>query len=573
MFLPSVYQLQVITRFSPSSHFFQSLGIFLLSLSLLLYHVPLLRRAALHIANPVYSCLHDLATSPALCLAASTVAAWIIPRLAVILDVFVGSSRRAYRHIPGMPSVPLFGAGWAYWSWGGGPYANFKGKYHEAVADMYKKFGPVVREEVQCQYVLVHLFEKADILKVLQEKSDFPLRPPNTADIYYRKLRNDFYPDMGIVNENGPEWHRLRALLTPPLTNKNTTRNYNSHMNDIAEDFTDLVEHRRSESEGAVIEDFPHLIYRAGLETVSNLALDRRMGFLDQEVNKDTELIIESIQGYQTASNQAMYGFPWWQYVPAGFSPVVVELVRHKDNLCRTIGALVDESLQPGNQDGDESSILQQLNKNKKLGKQDVKSSVTDYITAGVDTIGNSIIFAMALIAKNPRVQKKLQQELDEVLVRGENITDETLAQGLKYLKACVQESFRIYPTASQLARITNGPIRTESGHDLPANSIVLCHQRIASLQEENFTDAMTYAPERWLDSEAYPVCSPELVLPFGFGKRQCPGSRLAKQEIHIIVAKTFQKYNVELVGDLSVEFNWLLTPGSDLKVKVSDRH
>lgn len=40
---------------------------------------------------------------------------------------------------------------------------------------------------------------------------------------------------------------------------------------------------------------------------------------------------------------------------------------------------------------------------------QDVKASVVDYITAGVDTIGNSIIFALALIAGDPRVQRSLQ--------------------------------------------------------------------------------------------------------------------------------------------------------------------
>jgi cytochrome P450 len=51
--------------------------------------------------------------------------------------------------------------------------------------------------------------------------------------------------------------------------------------------------------------------------------------------------------------------------------------------------------------------------------RKDIKASVVDYIIAGVDTIGNSIIFTIALIAKHPNVQKKLQQELDHFFSSG----------------------------------------------------------------------------------------------------------------------------------------------------------
>ena len=68
--------------------------------------------------------------------------------------------------------------------------------------------------------------------------------------------------------------------------------------------------------------------------------------------------------------------------------------------------------------------------------------------TAGVDTVGNSLIYAIYLISLDERVQTKLRQELEEV----DLITPEVL-QNLNYLKACIKESFRLYPTASQIAR------------------------------------------------------------------------------------------------------------------------
>ena len=64
---------------------------------------------------------------------------------------------------------------------------------------------------------------------------------------------------------------------------------------------------------------------------MSNLALDRRMGFLDRVLSSsDTRVIIDSIQGYQTACNQAMYGLPFWKHVPMSMSPVFTRLVNHK---------------------------------------------------------------------------------------------------------------------------------------------------------------------------------------------------------------------------------------------------
>ena len=354
-------------------------------------------------------------------------------------------------------------------------------------------------------------------------------------------------------------------------------------MNDIADDFVSLIEsmcedgsNDEDANHGSCIRGFGDLVHRAGLETVSTLALDRRMGFLDTTISPDTKLIIDSIQGYQTASNQAMFGFPLWKFVHTSLSSVLTKLIKHKDNLCRIIGTLVDEALDDNLEDGapdaeEQSSILKQLLRNPDLTTKDVKASVTDYITAGVDTIGNSIIFAIALIAKHPHVQERLHAEIDAVLSLGEHLTDTTISQ-MPYLRACVTESFRIYPTASQLARVTEEEFVTKSGIRLPAGTVVLCHHRIASLKEENFTNANEFCPERWLDSESFPVSEKKLIMPFGIGKRVCPGKRLAQQEIHIIVAKIFQKYEISLADDMIVEFNWLLTPERNMKVNVMHR-
>ena len=131
-----------------------------------------------------------------------------------------------------------------------------------------------------------------------------------------------------------------------------------------------------------------------------------------------------------------------------------------------------------------------------------------------------------------------------------------------------------MYPTASQLARILEVDTEVSGGYILPKGSIVLCHHRVASLQEENFTHADKFIPERWLEENSTTWnLEPSLVVPFGVGKRACPGKRLAEQEIYILIAKLFQAFDIQLLDEVDAEFNFLLTPTGPFRLKVTDRN
>ena len=52
-----------------------------------------------------------------------------------------------------------------------------------------------------------------------------------------------------------------------------------------------------------------------------------------------------------------------------------------------------------------------------------------------------------------------------------------------------------MYPTASQIARLTEEPTTLKNGYKLPAQSLVLCHTHVAGRQEENFTSAGQVLP------------------------------------------------------------------------------
>ena len=122
-----------------------------------------------------------------------------------------------------------------------------------------------------------------------------------------------------MVNENGKRWHELRQLLAPPLTNHLTAVNYSAQMCLIGDDFVNLIKRTRNESSREVT-NLIQLTYLFGLETVCAVALERRLGFMDKDMQFDTQAIMDSVRGYQTASNQAMYeASSFWKYVPKQF--------------------------------------------------------------------------------------------------------------------------------------------------------------------------------------------------------------------------------------------------------------
>ena len=112
-------------------------------------------------------------------------------------------------------------------------------------------------------------------------------------------------------------------------------------------------------------------------------------------------------------------------------------------------------------------------------------------ILAGVDTVGNSLLYTLWLISQDQRVQTKLRQEL-------QFLTADELLHNTTYLKACVKETFRMFPTASQIARLTEEPTTLKNGYKLPKSSLVLCHTHVAGRQEENFTCADQFLPGKY---------------------------------------------------------------------------
>lgn len=147
-------------------------------------------------------------------------------------------------------------------------------------------------------------------------------------------------------------------------------------------------------------------------------------------------------------------------------------------------------------------------------------------IVAGVDTVAISVEWALAELIRNPRVQKKAQEELDRV-IGSERIMTEEDFPNLPYLKAIVKEALRLHPpTPLMIPHKAKTHVKI-GGYDIPKGSIVHVNAWALGRDPNVWGDVNEFRPERFFEEDVDMKGHDFRLLPFGAGRRICPGAQV----------------------------------------------
>nr|ABC59086.1 cytochrome P450 monooxygenase CYP98A37 [Medicago truncatula] len=160
------------------------------------------------------------------------------------------------------------------------------------------------------------------------------------------------------------------------------------------------------------------------------------------------------------------------------------------------------------------------------LSEDTIIGLLWDMITAGMDTTAISVEWAMAELIKNPRVQQKAQEELDKV-IGFERVMTETDFSSLPYLQCVAKEALRLHPpTPLMLPHRANTNVKI-GGYDIPKGSNVHVNVWAVARDPAVWKDATEFRPERFLEEDVDMKGHDFRLLPFGAGRRVCPGAQL----------------------------------------------
>ncbi|PWZ14723.1 Cytochrome P450 71A2 [Zea mays] len=201
-----------------------------------------------------------------------------------------------------------------------------------------------------------------------------------------------------------------------------------------------------------------------------------------------------------------------------------------------------------------------------------IKAIAKDMIAAATDTTAVTLEWAMAELARNPRVMAKLQDEIARVAGGNfEQLTDlgDAELNKMVYLRAVVKEVFRLHPPVPLLLpRESMAAAGVQGGrYEIPATTALLVNAWAIGRDPAAWDAPEEFRPERFLagsEARAVDVRGTDYqLLPFGTGRRICPGISVALAALELALASLLRHFDWELPsGTHSADMDMLEAPG-----------
>nr|BAJ97899.1 predicted protein [Hordeum vulgare subsp. vulgare] len=206
------------------------------------------------------------------------------------------------------------------------------------------------------------------------------------------------------------------------------------------------------------------------------------------------------------------------------------------------------------------------------LDRDTLRSVFTDLFAAGSDTTSSTIEWAMAELLQNPSSMAKAHDELARVISSGRDIEEHDIDR-LPYLQAVIKETFRLHPPAPLLLpRQAQATIRI-AGYAIPKDARVLVNVWAMGRDEAIWPEPDKFMPERFLGRAVDYRGRDFELIPFGAGRRMCPGMPLAIRMVHLVVGSLLHRFEwrlpveVERSGiDMCEKFGVTLTKSVPLR-------
>nr|AMZ03381.1 cytochrome P450 CYP71D380 [Plectranthus barbatus] len=168
-----------------------------------------------------------------------------------------------------------------------------------------------------------------------------------------------------------------------------------------------------------------------------------------------------------------------------------------------------------------------------------------DMFAAGTETASTTVDWAMAELMKNPSVMAKAQREIRRAF-SGRNTIKESEIRTLKYLKLVVNETLRLHPPVSIIPRASREEFEME-GHHIPLNANIIVNIWSIGRDPKYWQNPESFEPERFEKSPIDFLGSDFEYIPFGSGKRVCPGMRFGVASIEFLLAQLLYHFDWKL--------------------------
>ncbi|XP_040383420.1 cytochrome P450 71A1-like isoform X2 [Oryza brachyantha] len=187
--------------------------------------------------------------------------------------------------------------------------------------------------------------------------------------------------------------------------------------------------------------------------------------------------------------------------------------------------------------------------------------SIVDLIAAATETTSVTLEWSMVELVANPPVMAKLREEITRVADRKPAITEAEVS-GMAYLKAVVKEALRLHPPAPILVPHQSTAAAVVQGYEIPAGTSLFINAWAIGRDTAAWDSPEEFRPERFLNCQVDFRGNDYQLVPFGAGRRICPGINFALPVLEMALVGLLHHFDWELPADVDMsEAPGLTTP------------
>jgi cytochrome P450 len=173
--------------------------------------------------------------------------------------------------------------------------------------------------------------------------------------------------------------------------------------------------------------------------------------------------------------------------------------------------------------------------------------------TAGGETSSWTVVWAMSEMVKNPKVMEEAQSEVRRVFDK-KGFVDETEFHQLVYLKSVIKETLRLHPSLPLLLPRESRERCKINGYEIPAKTRILVNAWAIGRDPRYWIEAESFKPERFANSLIDFNGTNFEYIPFGAGRRMCPGLAFGIPNVELPLAQLLYHFDWKLPNGMKNE-------------------
>ncbi|MCD7464692.1 hypothetical protein HAX54_053239 [Datura stramonium] len=422
---------------------------------------------------------------------------------------------------------------------------------HQDLNNLAKKYGPIMYLKLGFVDNIIasspHAAEQ--FLKIYDQ--NFASRPPHEASKYI------MYDQKNLsFGTYGPYWRNMRKLCILELL---STQKINSFQSMRREELNLLIETLKKKSHEKIVIDLSVTVTRLSVDTSCRMIFGKK--YTDEEFGHEKGFKDVVNEGMQLAAAPNLGDFfPFIGKLDLqGFTRRMKAVSKVFDEFLEKI---IDEHEEIEDKLGQHQTndfvdtmlnIMKSGETEFQFDRGHVKAVLIDMLIGSMDTSATTIDWILSELLRQPTILKKLQKELEEKIGMRRMVEESSDLDNLEYLDMVIKESLRLHPVAPLLIPHQSIEDCTIDGYFIPKNSRIMVNTYAIGRDPKVWpNNSDEFVPKRFVGSSTDLRGRDFELLPFGSGRRSCPGLQLGLPVVRLVVAQLVHCFDWKLPNGMS---------------------